>query len=208
MIILDLGNGSVLKNDWGNIKATIDAIATIDVQRECIIKFQLFSAVPPKTPLRRDLFYQAWQYGTSLGFEVTSSIFDFDSLDFLSRMPVSMVKLANRMDSKIYFFDARKRFEEVIVSTSDAMEFEKHLHGKRMACVSQYPATIDVYENRFEVHQLGEGISDHTSDLKLFRKYQPRLYERHFVLDSVSTDAPRQYAMRPADLEELLWYAR
>jgi len=47
------------------------------------------------------------------------------------------------------------------------------------------------------------GISDHTEGLYLYKKYRPKVYERHFCLeDSTGPDAV-SFAIKPCDLKEL-----
>jgi sialic acid synthase SpsE len=212
MIILDLGNGSVCKNDRGLIKDMIDSVAEVDRDRQCIIKWQLFLAIPPKEPLRRDNFHYAYDYAAALGFYTTASVFDNDSLDFLLRYQIPFVKIANQPFARKYipdvlghiqWVDGQATRPKIIVSYGDSEQILK-TQLPYMCCVSEYPARMEDYEKRFEPDSLRHGISDHTDHIKLYRKYHPKIYEKHYTLDHVSTDAPRPYALRQKDLNELL----
>ena len=217
MIILDLGNGGVLHNDNETIRKTIDSVAEIDTKRECILKFQLFISIQNKVQLRRDVFHRAWEYATSLGFHCTSSAFDYDSVQFLSLYEVPFVKISNHphLKKERIVNDCRKSFisysaqqfplENVLLSVSDAEEFNRFT-GREVAllcCVSEYPAKAEDYEKRFTADQLQTGLSDHTVGLDLYKKYRPKIFEKHYVLDEV-TDKPRPYCMGPRELKNLL----
>jgi len=219
MIILDLGNGGIFHNDREAIEKTIDSVAAIDIERTCILKFQLFLRIDGKVQLRRDVFHRAWEYATGLGFNCTSSVFDYDSVDFLSQYEVPFVKISNHphLKKERVVNSVKKSFieysahgfplENVIMSVEDSDEYKRF--RKRnillLCCVSEYPATIVDYRMRFTEGELRTGISDHTDGLELYKRYRPKIWEKHYVLDEV-TDKPRSYAMRPEGLREvLLW---
>jgi len=217
MIILDLGNGGVLHNDNEAIKKTIDSVAEIDTERMCILKFQLFISIQDKVQLRRDVFHRAWEYATSLGFKVTSSAFDYDSVQFLSQYDVPFLKISNHphLKKERIINDVRKSFitfsaqqfptEYVMMSVKDSDEFNKFTDREivLLCCVSEYPALFEKYYVTFTDEQLKTGISDHTEGLEMYRYYRPKIWEKHYVLDEV-TDKPRPYCMRPKELEEVL----
>ncbi len=71
-------------------------------------------------------------------------------------------------------------------------------------CVSNYPAKYDDYIRAFSPNQLRRGISDHTNDFSLFRKFEPERIEWHYkLLDSTGLDAG-PFARTPEQLREVL----
>jgi len=82
----------------------------------------------------------------------------------------------------------------------------------KMACISDYPATLRQYEIHFEephdAHKILSvkygGISDHTIGLDLFKKYRPNIWEKHYKLsDSIGLDAG-EFAITSGELAEIL----
>jgi sialic acid synthase SpsE len=51
---------------------------------------------------------------------------------------------------------------------------------------------------------LRRGISDHTPNLDLWRKYRPEVYERHFCLDDSTGADAGPFASRPKEWREVL----
>ena len=206
MIILDFGNGSVCLNDRDNIKTMIDRLADVDIDRKIVIKWQLFLNIPPKLSLRRDLFDFAYKYAADLGFMTTASVFDLDSLDFLLRYHVPFVKLANQPQMWRYTDDV-PRSVDLYVSVGSERDFKWMWYKKPtgvMACVSEYPATIDDYYETFGEKILKAGISDHTDNISLYKAYRPRLYEKHYTVPEIPTDKVRKYCADPYQVKKLL----
>lgn len=191
--ILDLGSGNTCRNNPGIIHKMIDAIAEVDPKRKFILKFQLFQEAPPNIPLSWDCFVIAYDYAQKAGYKTTASVFDKESLNFLLKFDVPFVKLANRPD--LYWLIGKvPRKIPVVVSYSHENNFISNIlfgnNQNYLCCVSEYPAIIDQYENRFDRDSLRDGISDHTENWQLFRDYRPQIYECHFKLpDSTGPDA-------------------
>ena len=73
-----------------------------------------------------------------------------------------------------------------------------------MVCISKYQTIIKEYEESFSHQSLATGISDHTTDWKLYKKYKPWIYECHYKLeDSEGLDAG-PFARTPKQLKEIL----
>jgi sialic acid synthase SpsE len=174
---------------------------------------QLFLNDGINIPLYRDVFDYAYNYGNSVGYKVTSSVADLDSLKFLLRYDVPFVKIPNdrkldwligeiprKVPVYVSLFNADKAYWLLdIHQIGGAREFDK-----RLCCISKYPADKAEYENNFYWRDLKNGISDHTVGLELFKKYQPRIWEKHFCLsDSTGLDAG-PFAVTPKQLEEIL----
>jgi len=200
MIILDLGNGDAHHNDRGCIKETIDSIA--DITKDVVIKFQLFHAIGDKKNMRRDIFDYAYCYGREQGFYVTASCFDEDSYNFLIKnYHIPFFKIANQPQLRRMF--APNDRDIFSVDTSDLYRGYAYLGCKVMCCVSEYPATVETYEERFKPYQLSFGISDHTDSNDLYAKYKPLIYEAHYMLQKYD-DKGRQYCKNTRDLIELV----
>ncbi len=179
MIIIDMGSANTCLNDWETIKQMITAIASIDRHKngDVILKWQLFEKSGENIPLQRSLFAKAREMAWGFGYETTASVFDIVSLDFLLKFDIPFIKIANHKKS-IEMLSRIPDGIRVIRSVGDSDSFGEDC----MACVSKYPAKKLEYEKIFKEEQLKKGISDHTTNWELYNKYQPEIYERHFVL--------------------------
>jgi sialic acid synthase SpsE len=207
-IILDI-SANTFKNSFNYAKQMMDEIKTIDTGKHHVIfKTQLFKSAPPNIPLEHSVFDSMYHYGKSLGYQVTSSVFDKESLDFLLQYDVPMIKIANNRKLD-YLIGEIPRKIPVYVSFDGIYPdcFLKYENIKYLACISKYPATIEDYElmcgKIINKNQL-KNISDHTIGLELFKKYQPKIWECHYALeDSTGLDAGL-FAKRPNELKEIL----
>lgn len=185
MIILDFGSGNTCKNDLDYAMRMIDELAKVDTKKQSIIKWQLFVVAGDNLPLKRTIFDKAFGYATSKGFQTTASVFDLDSFYFLSRYPVPFIKIANNCD----------------IQLPTTIKILKS--GKDLCCISNYPATVDEYEKAFKPAALKKGISDHTTDWTLYRKYSPAVYEVHYKLDDSTGLDAGPFARTPEQLREI-----
>jgi sialic acid synthase SpsE len=197
MIILDCGSGNGKGNDIEYQKELIDSIQAKDV----IIKYQLFLDAPPNKSLKREVFKRAYNYAKKKGIQVTASVFDEDSLLFLQDFEVPFIKIACRQEC---YKLARLIKTPMIISYPAIAEMGKRKLITPLCCVSRYPAMPVQYEKNFTPYWLSQGISDHTEGFDLYHKYQPEVYEFHYVLerDKKNPDAGK-FAKVPKDLEEL-----
>lgn len=175
-LILDMGSGNTCKNDKKIIETMIRQVAEIATDKhEVILKWQLFQNAPPNIPLTKESFEYAYRLGNNLCFKTTSSVFDVWSMKYLMGFDVPFVKIACRPE--LYEL-AKYSSIPVYVSTSETgIEMENVL---LLACIPEYPATIEQYENTFNTVELN-CISDHTVGWKLYHKYQPQIIEKHYV---------------------------
>jgi sialic acid synthase SpsE len=211
-----------------------DELKAVDTgKHEVIVKWQLFEKAGDNKPLLPECFEYAYEYGTKLGYKVTASVFDLNSLAFLLEFDVPFVKIANRRDLDWLSVDAARRGVCVCVSYGTPGELKDMPIGTsyytaqnstlldrgifprfhafdemKLLCVSKYPASTEDYEETFDnlkqYIESGYGISDHTIDWKLYNKYQPDVYEVHFKLsDSTGLDAG-PFARTPGQLAEVL----
>ena len=184
-----------------------DELNAIDTgKHEIICKWQLFEEAGDNIPLTHDSFDFAYQYGTSLGYKVTSSVFDKNSLDFLLRYDVPFVKIANNRELDWLIGEVPKKIP-VYVSYKNYEEIEnsvRYLNNEYLLCVSKYPAKLEEYELNFGVWGISMGVSDHTTNLALWYRYQPKIIEWHFGLeDSTGLDAG-PFMRTPKQLQEVL----
>lgn len=204
MIVLDFGSGNTCRNNVITAKRMIDALADVTDRRDIVIKWQLFSAAPPNIALDADVFMYAYYYARELGFESTASVFDVRSLNFLLKFPVPFVKLANRRDTDHLISHIPRRIP-VVQSFANQQELQQSTAEYPLCCVSEYPATYDMYMVRFNVPDLRAGISDHTVGFDLYNRYKPCVWEKHYALehDESNPDAG-PFAITPKELGEIL----
>ena len=192
MLIIDFGSGNTCRNEYKIIDKMIDTLAEIDKQRKAIIKWQLFKTAGDNIPLAFHKFDYAYSYASKLGFKTTASVFDLESLGFIKRYPVPFIKIANGDKWDAFYKNNFNYFKDFKVIQS----------AKDMCCISKYPATVKDYEEQFDEKALKRGISDHTTDWTLYKKYKPEIYEFHFCLDDSTGLDAGPFARRPKQLKE------
>jgi len=211
-LILDFGSGNTCLNKMFKVKEMIDELEKIDVHKHgVIIKWQLFKEAGNNIPLLHKVFDFAYKYAKILGYQTTASVFDKESLDFLLQYDVPMIKIANNRNLDYLIGEAPRKIP-IYISVDNVLD--RHIiynnieNVKILACVSNYPATKEDYQNHFG-HYLNsdiwfDGISDHTSDWFLFKDYQPEILEVHYKLpDSQGLDAG-SFSRTPSMLKEIL----
>jgi len=202
-IILDMGSGNTCRNNKLLIREMYDSLDLIDNHKyEVIVKWQLFQRAGDNIPLNKRSFDYAYHYGHDLGYKVTASAFDRDSLDFLMGYKVPFIKIAN--NSKLHYLIKNIPEDIMLYISSDLplyLERRKATY-KHLWCVSKYPALISDYE-KFKLKK-GSYLSDHTQDFKLFFAKNPEIIEWHYKLvSSVGLDAG-VFARTPEQLSKIL----
>jgi len=214
LIILDI-SANTHKNDWKYLKKMLDELKKVDTgKHEIIIKHQLFTKVGDNIPLKHEIFEKAYNYAEKLGYKTTSSIFDKESLDYLLKFDVPFIKIANNRKLD-YLIGEIPRKIPLYISYGNAEELQsaETYNATRLFCVSEYPATIESYEEAFDLQGYATyqqrcyvfyRISDHTTNFGLWYKYEPDIIEWHYKLeDSTGLDAG-EFARTPAMLKEIL----
>lgn len=203
-IILDY-SANTFRNDKTLIKRAIDEIQSFDKGKHKIVfKTQLFKEAGQNIPCTHDSFEYLYDYGNSKGYEVTSSIFDKESLDYLLRFKIPFVKIANRPD--LYWLIGEiPRKNAVYVSGNKHLLSHIGLYYDRLLfCISEYPADICKYVQGMPLGYSTDYLSDHTIGLDLYKKYLPNIWEKHLKLsDSTGLDAG-PFAITPQELAEIL----
>ena len=148
------------------------------------------------------MFEYAYRLGTDAGYDVTSSVFDTESLDFLLEFDVPFIKLANRPEYRALAKKIPRLPVMISYSNSDEIQVGKNIIP--LCCVSSYPASVKEYHKNFDFADLQAGVSDHTEGLNLYKIVKPAWWEKHYVLER-GGDNPDAgvFAMVPEDLEEL-----
>lgn len=214
MIILDFGSGETCKNSYDYVKRMIDELASVDTREErVVIKWQLFKDIDYQgrklLELEPRVFDYAYNYALDHDYETTASVFDYGSLQFLADgYEVPFIKIANRTDMYSLIKEIHKYGIRLVVSVPDVNTFEalkaEYENIEILCCVSKYPATLQDYENVFPQRTLHDGVSDHTTDWRLWNNYWPAWYEVHYRLeDSTGPDAG-PFARTPKQLKGIL----
>ncbi len=212
-IILDLGSGNTLKS-VDIAKKMIDEVAAIDSKKhKIILKAQLFLSQPPNLPLDIGIFAFLYSYGRKQGYEVTASVFDKKSLNFLLEHEVPFIKIACRPDLYWLIGEIPRKipvYQSILPeaywcsSIGDAAFEWQGSKILKILCVSKYPAQIKDY-GAGQGGTTAYAISDHSAGLKLFKKHKPQIWEKHYVLehDSKNPDGGL-WAITPSELKEIL----
>lgn len=209
-VILDVGSGNTCRNDPYICKRMVDEIARVDNHRhEIILKAQLFRDRPPNERLKRNVFAYWYGYAKDMGYSMTASVFDLESLKFLlSFKNIPFVKIANdrSLDWLIGEIPRKIPVYQSVGSWEEYGNIDNSSNVARLACVSEYPAMSSDYEKAFD-ELIPYGLSDHTIGLDLAKEHRPQIYECHFALeDSTGLDAG-PWAKRPEELRRLLEWA-
>jgi sialic acid synthase SpsE len=188
-----------------------DELKAVDSgKHEIVVKWQLFERAGDNIPLTQFAFDYAYWYGEKLGYHVTASVFDNDSLQFLLQYKIPFIKIANnrKLDELVKYIP---RTVPVYISIGDSFAVLNNSQldyatnrDVYLACISQYPAKMKDYEHAFSACQLHQGTSDHTADFELYRTYKPKIIEWHYKLaDSTGLDAGT-FARTPEQLREVI----
>lgn len=207
--IFDVGSGASLPNKQAVID-TVDALEPVlDHKKlhqdlEIIIKTQLFMDIPPNKPLDHEVFKHLKQYGEFKGFQVTSSVFDKESLSFLLDHDPCLVKVACRPNLYWLVGEIPRRIP-VLVSYDRRDRNNLNIVPRKtdyaLSCVPAYPADIQDY-----FIDPGICISDHTVGLELFKRASPAIWEKHFVLkkdNPANPDSMGGFALDPEELKQI-----
>jgi sialic acid synthase SpsE len=214
-IILDM-SANTFGDDLSYIMQMMDEIKEIDTGKHRVVfKTQLFKSAPPNVPLKHEVFDFMYAYGKKLGYQVTSSVFDKESLDFLLKYDVPFIKTANNRKFDYLIGEVPRKIQvytsvsKLYWSDCDEIDTDSDYSYQiiPLACVSKYPATIEEYEEKFPesyYNTLHNGVSDHTVGLTLFKKYQPLIWEKHYRLEGSTGLDAGPFAITPRELEEIL----
>ena len=204
-IILDMGSGNTCHNSIDYACKMIEAVAAIDSHKhEVIFKWQLFSNEPPNLPLDHLVFSRAYSYAKAAGYKTTSSVFDTRSLDFLLNFEIPFVKIACR--PRLYWLIGEVPRKVPVYVSWDGKQAAPDGDYVRLYCVPKYPAPIEEYNSWTGIcFKNRPNISDHTEGLKLWKKWTPLIWEKHFILedDPKNPDAAG-HAIKPDLLKEVI----
>lgn len=200
-IILDFGSGNTCKNDKRYIDMMYSNLKKIDQgKHNIVVKWQLFKVAGANIPLTDESFNYAYDKGVSLGYEVTASVADKESLDFLLLHDIPFVKIANNRSHDLLINYIPDEIP-VYISKSDELSLPAGKTYKEFWCISRYPATIEEYES---LPLQGCNISDHTDNFELFNKYNPDWIEWHYKLSNSTGLDAGSFARTPQQLSAIL----
>lgn len=197
--IIEMGSGNSCRNDIDTVRKMIDAVDLVDSGvHDVVFKWQLFTSAPPNRPLKREVFDYAYNYAADFGYETTASVFDEDSLEYLSKFDVPFIKIACR--EHLYGL-VLQILTIAYVSVPEPMD-GRWPGAVQLCCVPEYPAELEDYEKRFPDLRY---VSDHTPGWELYWKHDPDIIEKHFVLkrEAGNPDAG-PFAVTPEQLSEVL----
>jgi hypothetical protein len=199
-IILDIGSGNTCKNDIDYAKRMVDEVIKVDTKRhEVIFKAQLFKDRPPNVPLSPYVFDRLYCYCRDLGYELTASVFDIESLKFLLEYEPCFVKVANGEKLNWLIGEVPRKYRVYkSVDHIPVVDWQFDESIRKLWCISEYPAPISKYPDWCPC------ISDHTVGLDLWYRNKPEIWEKHYKLsDSMGLDAG-PFAITPQELKEIL----
>lgn len=234
-IILDV-SANTFKNNLIYFRDMVQRIKEIDSGKyKIVFKTQLFDknseAAKVNEVLQTYIFTEMFPICKEFGYELTTSVFDKESLSIALQHEITFIKIVCReslyklalevpKDIPVYIsVDTRKQYPKIIY------DFIVSKHNiKLLQCIPEYPAKErDYMYNIFEkeaVYPKFCSISDHTTNLNLFRYWRHNLkdledagtflpydgsFEMHYVLehDKNNPDAGA-FAKTPDDLKEIL----
>lgn len=207
-IICDI-SANTHKNNIDYFIKMLDAIKEVDNRKhEIIIKGQLFRHAGDNIVQDKNMFLNM-AYQCNPLYQLTASVFDLLSLkwllgEFAILMPqkeLPFIKIANNRDLDWLIGEVPRKIPVYrSVGNPDECIWDKGITN--IACVSKYPATIGDYTKRWSC---ADTLSDHTIGLEIFKRYQPKIYECHFVLEHDDSNLDGGlWAKTPDQLKEIL----
>ena len=204
----------------------------IDSAKECgadIAKFQLYDVdsifkkdfqwykEAKEAQLDFESVKELKEYCDKAGIEFLASVFDIERLKWSLDLGVERIKIASRSIYNKELIEAAARSgKEMIVSLG--MYEEKgfpNLESKNkvefLYCVSKYPTQLDELDFSNVDFTKYAGFSDHTIGIQasiVAMSRGARIIEKHFTLDKDMRGPDHKCSMDPAELKELVHYAR
>jgi sialic acid synthase SpsE len=158
----------------------IDGVMERDTHKyRVLFKLQLFKKAGENVALQRHIFDYAFYYAGENGYDLSASVFDEESLDWLLARSPAFVKIA--CVPELHRFALMVPSETTVYCSfpTDPGPVPSNVHP--LCCVRKYPASILEYELAFSDAQMRIGISDHTAGWKLLKRYKPDVFEKHVV---------------------------
>ena len=200
----------------------------IKVAKECgagLVKGQLFNAEDDKGKPHYDwvkshelTFDQAkelFDYGESIGIEVFYSVFGVKYVEWCEKIGVKRYKLACEFRDKEVIRAIYETKKPLVISTKSELSLPFEIPNQLfiLFCMPEYPAKIKFmpYFKDDEYYPYYDGFSDHTIGLdaaKIALSRYAQIIEKHFVLEHNSNFPDNDWAMKPAELMELVRFEK
>ena len=204
-LIVELGSGNTCRNDRDRLLTMIDRVIRLD-RGICDVRFklQLFEKAGDNLPLDHAVFDEAFEYAMVMGYQLSASVFDEPSLEFLLSRRPKFVKLA--CVPELHYLASKIPPQIKVYCSFPSNPGPVPDNVIPLCCVREYPAEVASYEKRFGEGWLRTGISDHTVGWELFDKYEPEYYERHVVdVREESNPDAGPFAVTIGELRRVLW---
>ena len=212
VFILEMQDGMMCQNNTRVVKAMIDSVIKYRPEKtELIFKWQLYKKIDnglEMIPLAQKVFDFAFKYAHGLGFKTTASVFDLDSLLFLSQYNPPFIKIACKTDKYewrkgLWEMAMRMPYNRYFMSVKSEDDYTRVFpYATPLCCVPNYPATQKEYFQNFG-DLLKFSISDHTKGMDFYREYYPSIFEKHFYLPGLDS-YDKDWAMTPEDMRWIL----
>ncbi len=198
-IILDISSEDTL-SDITRATETINSVIDMDTHKhEVIFKVRLSQDNQLTTFIDGGIFDSLYLYAKVKGYRLTASVCDKQSLMFLLMYDIPFVRIPNRFELYELIKEVPRKIP-VYVSNIGMSSFDEYAGNiESMACISKYPATLADYESIPNLRAFW-AISDHTPGLELYRKYQPRIWEKHYTLEH----DVGSFSLTPSELREII----
>lgn len=202
-IILDY-SANTHKNNKQKIFETISKIKEYDSGiHEIVFKSQLFKEAGDNIVCSDESFDYMYEKCLSFGYACTASVFDRQSMDFLLHYQIPFVKIANNRNLD-YLMGMVPRELPIYISYDSSKvdsSYNSMLNSldKKLHCVSEYPASIEKYRCK-----PNDCVSDHTKGLDLFKKFSPKIWEKHLILPGDDGLDAGPFAITPQELSLII----
>ena len=171
---------------------------------------------------------ELFSYARKHGIEIFSTPFDFESVDFLEKMDVSVYKIASMDIVNLPLIEyVAKTQKPIILSTGmsnlgvieDAISVIANVGNPNIAllhCNSTYPASeedmnLDAINTLKKCFNVPVGLSDHTFGLfvsQVALSIGANIIERHFTLDRTSEGPDHILSSEPIEMSQLVDFSK
>lgn len=206
-IIVEIGSCHMGKFEY--------AIEAID---ECIeigadaVKFQLFPNITQYTSsgnvwLDPQLYLDILDYANDCGMEMSASVFDEKSFEFLLALQPTFIKFSyGKKDETALIYETLSAGIEPIVSCDVMTDHQVPELATKLYCISEYPVKYQIDFN--ELFPRFHGFSDHTLGHQQTLQAVAsgaKIIEKHMKLNRLDCNCPDSYfALSPGEMARMI----